>query len=199
LRIVAWAEVVEQLRKNMQERDESTRMVMIMLTYRRVKDYKPGHINYYMKALKQSLGDGLLAFAWVAEIQERGAIHYHLVLVVRKGTRIPMPDKSGMWSHGWSGTRTARTPYYLVSYVGKERQKDLSRYPKSCRLYSASVRPLSGIWKDVFRARSGLAKMPYTDLDDSEKVAVPKWEFLGASVTEGYAREVIIPSSYVVK
>lgn len=192
LRIMSWAEITEQLRREIQEKGGSTRMVMILLTYRRVIDYKPGHIREYMKALKQSLGDGLLSFAWVAELQKRGAVHYHLIIVVRKGTRIPLPDKSGMWKHGLSGIHTARTPFYLVKYTGKEYQKDLSRYPKSCRLYSASLRSLSVTYRDIFRSRSGLVK--YAPDANS-----PKWEFAGSSVTEDYAREIIVPADYVVK
>jgi hypothetical protein len=193
-RIVAWAEITDAYRKELQEQGIETRMVMVLLTYRRVMDYRAGHINLYMKALKQSLADGLLSFAWVCELQARGAVHYHLVLVVKKGTRIPLPDKSGMWSHGLSGIHTARTPYYLVKYVGKAYQKDLARYPKSCRLYAASVRGLTSEWQGLFRLRSGLIKPESSPADQSR----PAWFFAGCSVTEGYAREVLIPAGLEV-
>jgi hypothetical protein len=183
-------------------------MVMILLTYRRVGDYKQGHLNYYLKLLKSATGEGLLAWAWVAELLERGAVHYHLVLVVRKGTRIPLPDKEHtaggrvygrMWSHGWSGIHTARSPYYLVKYVGKEYQKDLSRYPKSCRLYAASVRPRGGIYDDIFHGLAGLRKDAVADKAEGEGRGVAKWEYQGSSVTEGYAREIMVPSGYMIK
>lgn len=185
-RIAAWAEVMLDYRKS-----HDTRMVMIMLTYRRVGDYRPGHINAYMKSLKQSLGKNLIAFAWVAELQQRGAMHYHLVLIVERGTRIPMPDKSGMWSHGWSGTRTARTPYYLLKYCGKEYQKDLSRYPRGARLYAASVRTPEGSYAHDFRALAGLTE-DASGAENADGDERPAWEYAGSSVGYEYASDVLL-------
>jgi hypothetical protein len=192
-RLRAWAEVTARLRDDMADAGIETRMVMITLTYRNVDDYRSGHMNTYMKAIKQSLSDGLLSFAWVAELQERGAVHYHLVVVVKRGTRIPMPDKSGMWPHGMSQVRTARTPFYLVKYTGKERQKDLGRFPRSCRLYAASVRPVEGGYRALFRVMSGLEKQA----SEGEGGGGSNWAFAGACVTRGYAE--FLADGYVVK
>jgi hypothetical protein len=192
-----WAEMVEDYQKK-----NDTRMVMIMLTYSGLHDYRPGDINDYVKKVKQCLGDHLLAFAWVAEVQERGAIHYHVILLVHKGTSIPKPDSTRdfygkvipgavpMWSHGWSGIHTAKTPYYLLKYTGKERQKDLSRYPKSCRLFAVSVRGFSETEKIVFRAVTRIGKRAdHKDLG---------YRFMGSCVTEKYA-EVLMPSGAIVE
>jgi hypothetical protein len=195
-RIYDWAGVMDLLKKECE-----TRMVMIMLTYEKVEDYSPGHIRDYMKKLKQSVGENLYGFAWVCEIQERGAVHYHLVMVVKKGSRIPIPDKSGMWKYGWSGIHTARTPFYLLKYTGKERQKDLSRYPKSCRLYSVSYRLPEGRVKAFYKARQEMYKLSMDNIEgagDIEDLG-GSWEYLGASVTKGYAEKVLVPSGYEVK
>jgi len=223
-RIFAWAEVVDDARKYFVERGRRTRMVMVTLTYRRVQDYRPGHMNYYLKNLKQMLGDGLLAWAWVAELQERGAVHYHLVLVVFQGTNIPMPDVSHkasngrtykpMWSHGRSNMRTAKTSFYLVTYTGKESQKDLSRYPKGCRMYASSIRALDGFYREVYRHRAGLPKeyevldkygnprwtssITFRNAEGGDPPASP-WSFAGSSVSKGYAEQSIAPSDYVIK
>ena len=185
-RIFAWAEIMKQYRSL-----HETRMVMIMLTYRKADDWKPGHITDYLKNLKRRLGDKLIGHAWVAELQERDAVHYHVVLVVNKGSQIPLPDKSGMWPHGWSGIRTARTPFYLVTYVGKERQKDLARYPKSCRLYAASVRTREGDYRQAYRLLAGLTGTA-AEVDDSG------WEYAGSSVTYDYSKDVLL-SNVLVK
>ena len=186
-RITAWADAVALYREA-----HSTRMVMVLLTYAKVEDYKPGHINYYLKLLKQSLREHLLAFAWVAELQERGAVHYHLVLLVDKGTKIPLPDKSGMWSHGLSGIHTARTPFYLLKYTGKERQKDLGRYPKSCRLYAASVRGLGEHLGLVFRHNADLPRLGNAE---GERVRSGEFQYLGSSVTADYMTDVVLASA----
>jgi len=148
-----------------------------------------------MKNLKQRLGDDLFAFAWVAELQKRGAVHYHLVLLVRRGTRIPLPDKSGMWSHGHSAIHTARTPYYLLVYVGKEYQKDLSRYPKYCRLYAWGLRFGGKAIRDSFIALAGL---PGAD-DEHSAVdgELQDWQYVGACIDRDFAK-ILLPDGAVI-
>ena len=191
-RIFAWAEVMRIYRSTRQ-----TRMVMIGLTYRKVEDYDSGHIRDYLKKLKQSVGKNLIGFAWVCELQRRGAPHYHIVLVVNKGSRIPLPDKSGMWSHGSSSIVTARTPFYLVTYVGKEHQKDLARYPKGCRLYSASVRTPELEYRHLYKSLAGLEKVEngIKDKMASEGWEVKPesdWKYAGSSYTLPYAKDILL-------
>ena len=196
-RIHEWAGVMEMLGKEFK-----TRMVMIRLTYAGVDDYKPGHINDYVKKLKQSLGNNLWGFAWVSEIQERGAVHYHLILVVKRGTRIPVPDKSGMWKYGYSRIETAKTPFYLLVYTGKEKQKDLTRYPKSCRLYSVSCRLPEGHTRAYYEGLRQFKKFQseiFDQLGISEMDQFKDWEYLGATVTKGYAEKCLVPSGIEVK
>jgi len=198
LRIVAWAETMKQYRAS-----HETRMVMIGLSYAHDGDYQAGHINLYIKDLKRRLGENLIGFAWVSELTERGRIHYHLVLLVKKGSRIPLPDKSGMWSHGTSSIQTANTPYYLVKYVGKEHQKDLGRYPKSCRLYGVSVRALDVKYRHLYRRLAGLEKpeKPYTAIFKSEgwdKKPESAWRYVGTTHTEGYLRDIVLSDDVII-
>ena len=123
-----------------------SRVVMIRLSYRMVSDYRPGHIGDYLRNLKKLLGEDLIAFAWVAELQQRKALHYHVCLLVLRGTKIPMPDKKGYWTHGSSRIQTWwDNPTYLAKYCGKENQKDYRYYPKGVRTYAVSFRPVMGI------------------------------------------------------
>jgi len=94
-------------------------MVMVTLTYRGIDDWRPNQIRDYMLVLRRYLGRGLLAYAWAAELQQRGAVHYHVLLVVRRGARVPMPDRSGMWPWGMSRVDQARTVWYIVKYASK--------------------------------------------------------------------------------
>lgn len=73
---------------------------------------------------------------WVAELQERGAVHYHLVLWLPRGVTIPKPDKRGWWAHGTTRIEWARRPVgYLVKYASKAHPQH--HFPKNCRIHAA--------------------------------------------------------------
>lgn len=202
--VVAWA---DDVLKFMSLKPDQTRMVMVMLTYRRAVDYRSGHIRLYVKDLKRRLGKGLISFAWVSEIQERGALHYHLVLLVWRGTKIPLPDKSGMWKHGWSGIHTARTPFYLVKYAGKEAQKDLARYPKGARLYAVSPRlTRSRLWfENDHGDRVEVDQRPaWPEGVDPSAADRPVWQYIGSAVgdyekAKSYVESAVAPEGSVIK
>jgi len=78
-RIRAWADTVAFY----EGQGHSIRMLMVGLTYRRTDDYEAGHIREFMKEVKQRIGGGVLAWAWVCEMQRRGAPHYHVLFVLR--------------------------------------------------------------------------------------------------------------------
>ncbi len=133
-RVFSWADTLKEYLNETQK----FRKVMITLTYKGVEDWQPNHIRDYLKALKRKLGKNLIACAWVSELQKRGAVHYHIILVCQKGTRIPTPDKSRMWKHGMSKIETAKTVYYLCSYLKKYYQKE-GEFPKGMRMYSVWI------------------------------------------------------------
>lgn len=178
-RVAAWAALVLEYRAN-----NPTRMVMITLTYAAVGGWKGMHIRNYMMGLTNKLRGKLLAAAWVAEMQARGAVHYHLILLTTKGARIPTPDKSGMWPHGSSRIEAARTPYYLVKYTGKQEQKDIARFPKGCHGHSCTIKFGGVEMKARYREAAGM-------LDES--VNEGAWSYMGSAVTLAYARDVLIP------
>jgi hypothetical protein len=132
-RIHAWAETVQLL-------DVSGRLVMDTLTYRPDEQWQPDHISKFMQETVDCLQDKLLAYCWVAELQERGAVHYHVLLMVKRGTDVPMPDKSLMWSHGSSNRGSARSAYYLMKYTQKGCQG--GEFPRGARVLGASWRHL---------------------------------------------------------
>jgi len=110
------------------------RVVMVTLTYRDVDGWRPNHIRDFMLRLRRRLGGQLIAYSWVAELQLRGAVHYHVLLVVKKGTNVPFPDDE-LWEHGFTRIETAKTVYYIVKYTGKEYQK-VGRFPKGLRMFA---------------------------------------------------------------
>lgn len=127
-RIKSWVDVVAG--------EPDARCVMLTLTYKPGQSWQPNDIRDFMSSLKRLLGARLYGYAWVAELQARGAMHYHVICYVRRGTLIPRPDTSGMWSHGLTKIETAKSPYYVLKYTGKEAQKDYSKFPPGARSFA---------------------------------------------------------------
>jgi hypothetical protein len=117
--------------------------VMVTLTYAPEYDWEPNHIRQFMLSLRKVLGKKLLAYAWVAELQKRGVIHYHVMLVVPNdlvlGDDLPYPDEAGLWPYGFTRLEIARTPFYLITYLGKEYQKDFTKFPKGIRVFAVHI------------------------------------------------------------
>ena len=114
-------------------------LIMVTLTYRKSEDWEPRQVTEFIRKVKRQLGDSLIAYAWVCEVQKRGAPHYHIYFVVTPGTRLPKPDTSGLWSYGMSNIQRGRSIYYLLAYTSKAKQKEFSRLPKGARAFSAVI------------------------------------------------------------
>ena len=134
-RIADWVKILEPL--------PAIQFVMLTLTYAPQFDWQPNHIREFMLSYRKELGENLLAYAWVAELQKRGAVHYHVMLLVPNtltvGNDLPYPDQSGLWPYGFTRVEIARTPFYLVTYLGKEYQKDFSNFPKGIRVFAVFI------------------------------------------------------------
>ena len=131
-RIHNWATIISTI-------PGKKRMVMIGLTYREGEPWQPNDIRDFMITVKRKLGESLLAYAWVSELQTRGALHYHVVLYMRTTARLPLPDKAGWWKHGSTKVTGARSPFYLVSYTKKQDQKDYMKFPEGARAFAVWI------------------------------------------------------------
>jgi hypothetical protein len=131
-RVFAWSRSIKPAMT------QTTRTVMVTLTYRKAWLWMPNHIRRFMLQMRKHLRGNLLAYAWVAELQERGAVHYHVILVVNRGTHIPMPDKAGWWKWGSSKIQSANSPFYIAKYTGKEYQKE-GPFPKGLRMFAVWI------------------------------------------------------------
>ena len=114
----------------------------ITLTYRPGVEWEPRQITAYVRAVRRKLGDKLVAVLWWAELQpDRGAVHYNLVLVYRKGagTYLPAPDTSGMWPHGMSSIdnldRAGAGVGYALTQYGTKRKQIEGPFPRGLRKY----------------------------------------------------------------
>jgi hypothetical protein len=138
-RVHAWAEAlpVPKTRKVTRRGytvDTGPVMKMITLTYADADGWNPNDIRGFMKTVRRELGSNLLAYAWVAETQERGTPHYHVLLYVKRNAKIPEPDTAGWWTHGYTRIETARKPHYILKYTGKEYQKE--GLPAGARMFA---------------------------------------------------------------
>ena len=118
----------------------------VTLTYRGVKDWVANHIGQALKSFRNwCASKGTKPrYTWVAELQSRGAVHYHLLVWLPQGQRMPMWDKPtrkaggrerpAFWPHGMTNTQVAKSGVgYLMKYLSK--LGELTIFPKGLRLY----------------------------------------------------------------
>lgn len=118
----------------------------VTLTYKRVEDWRADHISHATEQFRRHCARLRVPcrYLWVAELQKRGAVHYHLLAWLPKGVRMPKWDKPRLtpsgrvagpfWSHGMTNTEVAKSGVgYLMKYLSK--LGDLTVFPPHLRLY----------------------------------------------------------------
>lgn len=112
------------------------RVAMLTLTYADKDGWKPRHLPDLLDQVRKWLKrrGQVMRYVWVAEMQQRGAIHYHVLLWLPRGLSLPKPDKQGWWRHGFTKIEWARN---AVGYVAKYTSKGTGSapYPKSARIH----------------------------------------------------------------
>lgn len=112
-------------------------VAMVTLTYRGGPDaWSPRHVSQFLTAARKWLGRRGHAFryVWVAELQRRGVLHYHVALWLPEGVKLPKPDECGWWVHGYTRIERARSaPRYLLKYLSKG--GSYGSLPKGARIY----------------------------------------------------------------
>lgn len=123
------------------------------------RDWRPEHISRYMHELRRwhyaKTGSNKVRYAWVAELQQRGVIHYHLICWLAAGLTPPKPDtpwrhpKQGlqapMWPHGMSNRLKATAPVaYLMKYASKIESKSVGSFPHGARIHGVGGLDASG-------------------------------------------------------
>lgn len=122
---------------------------IVTLTYKGDnRAWNPKHMSTYIAAVKmwyRRLTGDKLRYVWVAELQERGVIHYHAVFWLKPGVTMPKADKRGWWPHGMSNTKKATQPIgYLMKYVSKVETKNVKEFPHGARIYGVGGLDKSG-------------------------------------------------------
>lgn len=104
--------------------------------------WKPRHVSDYIRDVrswfKERCPGERLRYVWVAEMQERGVLHYHCVFFLPDGVKMPQADRKGWWPHGMSNTLKARSPVaYLMKYTSKVDSKNVVNFPRGARISGA--------------------------------------------------------------
>lgn len=123
---------------------------LVTLTYRGDnRNWRPEQISNYIRLVRKwyekLTGGEKLRYCWVAELQQRGVIHYHAVFWLKKGVCMPKADKRGWWPHGMSNTKRATAPIaYLMKYVSKTDSKNIGGFPHGARIFGLGGLDKSG-------------------------------------------------------
>lgn len=119
-------------------RHQRCKPAMLTLTYREVGAWHKRHISELLRHIRNWMRrrGHRLRYVWVAELQQRGALHYHVVLWLPRGLTLPKPDKQGWWTHGSTRIEWARRPAgYLAKYASKLDSKVGLGFPAGARLH----------------------------------------------------------------
>ncbi|MBS0443320.1 MAG: hypothetical protein JSR38_15310 [Proteobacteria bacterium] len=126
---------------------------MVTLTYAGDNsDWRPDHIKAALQAVRKwaQRRSFALRYVWVAELQKRGVIHYHICIWLPRGVRMPKWDTRGWWTHGMSNRIVARhATAYLMKYLSKG--TDYGQLPRGARAYG-----VGGLDHSLRRARRWL-------------------------------------------
>ena len=141
MRLVVKGAVI-QMQEHLQKNGVRYRAGFGTVTYGPGVPWEPNHIRDLMRHYRRWHKRRKIPFRciWVAELQKRGAVHYHFVFFLPRGFTPPMPDKQGWWPHGSSNVKWARKPVgYLIKYTSKGETR--GGFPKNCRLFGVSGSP----------------------------------------------------------
>ena len=177
--------------------------IMVTLTYREIDAHRSRHVTEFLRKCKRCFGKKLQGYFWVAEMQKRGAVHYHVIFVVEKGSRLPKPDEAGFWEHGMTRIEKVNHIYsYLSKYLSKDEQKVV--YPDGIRIYGSSVYVLKD-WIKIKKypqwLQSEIIKMACDSQDEKERELILSLDLL-FKVKGGYknvGRFIPSPYRWVVK
>lgn len=113
--------VLTAARLHCQERSK-WRVAMLTLTYAPEHDWAPFQITGLIRSIRQYLKRKNIStrFVWVQEFTKKGRPHYHLLLWLPYGFKVPMPDKRGWWPYGMTKFEWAKNAIgYIAKYASK--------------------------------------------------------------------------------
>lgn len=126
------------------------RALMATLTYRPGVEWDGHHVSECLRHARQWLKRRSIRFryVWVLETTKAGKPHYHVVVWLPFGVKLPMLDLQGWWPHGMTRMEWARCAVgYISKYVSKGQEG--VKLPEGARMYG--VGGLEGVALDEAR------------------------------------------------
>jgi len=107
-------------------------LACITLTYASSSDWSPKDVSAFVRRLRAYFKRRKWRFVyfWVAELQQRGAVHYHVLVWVPRGHKLPFADVRGWWQKGMTHVMAIRSYGYIAKYLQKS-----GDFPKGLRLF----------------------------------------------------------------
>lgn len=183
------------------------RVVMVTLTYAGTNaDWDANHIRAFMDNVRKWCAAQRIPcrYVWVAELQKRGVIHYHVALWLPQDAKLPKPDKQGWWKHGMTRIETARdAAAYLMKYLSKGcNEIGNASLPRGARSHGRGG--LGQQWRDVMTWLSlpsfVKAHCPVQDVRSWRRVKgggwLPRW---GGDVMRSEFQRVIVAGKAMVQ
>jgi hypothetical protein len=157
-----------------EKRAHREQAIMVTMTYAGDNSaWRPDHLKTATDLFRKWCKRRRLAcrYVWVAELQKRGVIHYHLIAWLPLAVRMPKWDRAGWWPHGMTKTEVARNAVpYILKYLSKDASKTFGDFPRGARLYG-----IGGLDASLRRARSWLNRPSFVQgngsIDDPWKRA----------------------------
>lgn len=96
---------------------------MVTLTYRPDEPWRPGDVSAFLKRVRDWMRrrGHAARYVWCLEVQPNSRLpHYHVLLQLAHGFRLPKPDEQGWWRNGLTRIELARRAVgYLAKYASK--------------------------------------------------------------------------------
>lgn len=144
----------------------SWKPLFVTLTYKNLSDWQPNHIKDYLQRVRVWLRrrGHLFHYVWVAELQKRGAVHYHIILWLPPGFTLPFSDKRGWWPYGMTNQVWARKGVgYLMKYTSKGSHGFGPKFPKGIRIYGFSKHFKSAVLRVAYYRAPRWLRSKYPD------------------------------------
>ena len=110
---------------------------MLTMTYRPGVAWDRRHVSECLKRARHWMARrGLrLRYVWVMELTKRGFPHYHVMVWLPLGVKLPKLDDAGWWPHGMTRMEWAVCAGgYMAKYVSKGDDRPM---PEGARMYGA--------------------------------------------------------------
>lgn len=157
-------------------------------------------IDYYRKDWQQRLGrdPSHFRYVWVAEMQKRGVIHYHLVLWCPRGKSLAKPDTDAGWHKGMSNIIGVRKGVigYLSKYLSKgskpaEHEGSVVYFPKGARIFGMGGLSSAARGKIAYKKLPRYVREYFDHSDGKVKKVLGGYEQGSVCLMSPYAFEVI--------